>query len=486
MAFDWDEIQVTKHPKRKELGVNFKAVDGQAYPGSPDSELCVRIYSNETFVHITGSAHWVWLELSGVPDRYVKVRLDFDSGNGIEPPSSPQYAEFYPGDERTLQFALSAGEVDDLLNSSNYRATASIADSSCAVSQATVEFVKDVIPPDPEPDPIPDEDTGDGDTIPTDPKPECEAHDCDAVDSLLSTNPEYAEGLWFLTNAEYGTKAATGGTINGIISLNKNLYDNTPVPLTTFAGTATVIGQSLGTGPCYTDRVFIDAPFGGAQARWTSTPSVNFWSAGASFVSGFSMNYSSVLYCPPNTVMTFFPMEFSCGSVWQPSNTGGPTVRQDATANIDRTNNTMTINYPGLAVRTRDLTDIEAATGVVDFEQFYVHQWYQEGISPDEFGNPRYVLVQLIDIEVRSGGVSMIPRKNFKGIQIGLDLGDLEMASSGGLYPNILQGANVLWVGDLVTNETEENKYKRLTEIRTAIQRSWQDYIPPTYCERIT
>ena len=193
MAFDWDEILVTKDPDNKEVSVNFKAVDGLPLEASPPSELCVRIYSNETFTHITGSAHWVWLELTAAPDRYVKVRLDFDAGNGIgEPSPSPQYAEFFPGDDRTLQFALSAGVASELLNTSNYRATATIEGTSCGVSQATVEFAKNVIPPDPEPDP--DEDTGgDGDPIDGE-NPECEPHDCDALteDAFIEANRRIA------------------------------------------------------------------------------------------------------------------------------------------------------------------------------------------------------------------------------------------------------------------------------------------------------
>lgn len=196
--FDWDEILVSKDPKKKEVAVNFKAVDGQAYPGSPASELCVRVYSNETFVHTDGSAHWVWLELSGVPDRYVKATLTFDSGVGIAPPASPRYAEWYPGDDQIIQFDLNAGDSDELLDGSTYRATVTVEGSSCEVSQATVTFAKDVTPPEPSPEPIP-EDTG-GDPLPGS-NPECGTQDCNAWDVARADTTVETTGVVTLRNA---------------------------------------------------------------------------------------------------------------------------------------------------------------------------------------------------------------------------------------------------------------------------------------------
>lgn len=286
MAFDWDEILVTKDPDNKEVSVNFKAVDGTPYPGSPASELCVRIYSNETFVHITGSAHWVWLELSGVPDRYVKVRLDFDSGNGIEPPSSPQYAEFYPGDDRTLQFALSAGVADDLLNSSNYRAVATIEGTSCGVSIATVEFQKDAVPPDPEPEPIPDEDTG-GDPLPGD-NPECAPHACTAWTDWMTTNgtsnvlPTYVygdggnldtyTGAWDVAEAGSRQGSTYGWFGKGVplADFPQYYYENTITP----AQNRYFWFLRNGLGQAYTDNVYgnsdtfnqTDGLYGGVQS----------------------------------------------------------------------------------------------------------------------------------------------------------------------------------------------------------------------------
>ena len=191
-SIDWDTVLVTKDPKKKEVSVNFKALDGFKPEVISPRSLCVKLASTETFVHITGSAHWVWAKLDSVPDRYVKVRLDFDSGNGIGEPTTPQYVEWLPGDDQLKQVALSAGVADDLLNSSSYRATATIEGSSCAVAQATVNFQKNVIPPDPDPDPIPDEED-DGDPIDGE-NPECEPHDCDALteDAFIEANRRIA------------------------------------------------------------------------------------------------------------------------------------------------------------------------------------------------------------------------------------------------------------------------------------------------------
>jgi len=184
-SIDWDEVLVTKDPKKKEVAVSFKAIDGFKPEVISPGSLCVTLASPETFTHITGSAHWVWAKLDSVPDRYVKVRLDFDAGNGIGEPTTPQYVEWFPGDDQLKQVALSAGEADDLLNSSNYRATATVEGSSCPVGQTTVDFAKDVIPPEPDPDPIPDEDTG-GEPIPGD-NPECGGNSCATIsDTYLS------------------------------------------------------------------------------------------------------------------------------------------------------------------------------------------------------------------------------------------------------------------------------------------------------------
>ena len=185
-SIDWDEVLVTKDPKKKEVAVSFKAIDGFKPEVISPGSLCVTIASPETFTHITGSAHWVWAKLDSVPDRYVKVRLDFDQGNGIGEPTTPQYVEWFPGDDQLKQVALSAGVADDLLNSSNYRATATVEGSSCPVGQTTVDFQKDVIPPDPDPDPIPDEDTGGG-PLPGD-NPECGGTDCNLAAVWLADN----------------------------------------------------------------------------------------------------------------------------------------------------------------------------------------------------------------------------------------------------------------------------------------------------------
>ena len=481
MAFDWDEILVSKDPDNKEVSVNFTAVDGTPYPGSPASELCVRVYSNETFTHITGSAHWVWLELTAAPDRYVKVRLDFDSGNGIgEPTPSPQYAEFYPGDDRTLQFSLSAGVADDLLNSSNYRATASIAGSSCAVSQATVEFVRDATEPDPDPD---EETGGDGDPIESDPKPECEPHDCDAVASLLSEKPEYADGLWFLTPAEFTAKTPTNPN-NGLIGHNKTAYDPVPVPLSTFPVDPITIGQALGTGPCYTDRNSAQVPTDGANFRITPVTQVPFWTA-TPWAGSFTVDYSAVLYCAPNTVQSFGLTSFQVPSVYTSNSLAGPIWTVGAEGVIDRINNTLTVDLQWLGFsRTRALSDIEAATGVLDLTFSCTFTYYVLSAPNDEFGNPQINPIKESDLYYTIGDSGI--NGEFIDSTLQLKQGDnLQHDPSGGLYPNVLIDAKVLWIGANDPLESKEDKQKRVNEIRDALRRSWQEYTPPTYCERI-
>lgn len=215
-SIDWDTVLVTKDPKKKEVSVNFKAVDGFKPEVISPGSLCVTLASTETFTHITGSAHWVWAKLDKVPDRYVKVRLDFDAGNGIGEPDTPQFVEWFPGDDQLKQVALSAGVASELLNTSNYRATATIDGSSCPVAQATVEFAKDVIPPDPDPDPIPDVEEG-GDPLPGD-NPECLPQDCDAWDNARLDVNVNTTGVVLL-------RVATDPTFSSCTTFDFNLWN---------------------------------------------------------------------------------------------------------------------------------------------------------------------------------------------------------------------------------------------------------------------
>lgn len=139
-SIDWDEVLVTKDPKKKEVSVSFKATDGFKPEVISPSSLCVTLVSPEEFRHVTGSVHSVWVRLDNVPNRYVKVRLDFDPGTDIVEPDSPQYVEFYPGDDRLKEVALVAGAADDLALTSSYQVTGTIEGSSCAVSQVTINF----------------------------------------------------------------------------------------------------------------------------------------------------------------------------------------------------------------------------------------------------------------------------------------------------------------------------------------------------------
>lgn len=95
---DWDEVLLTKDPKKKEIEVSFKRVDGNGFfntqPGTPpgateDPQGCtntVSVQSNDTFIYRSGELHWVWLVFKSVPAEYIEIDLAFSDGANLEYP----------------------------------------------------------------------------------------------------------------------------------------------------------------------------------------------------------------------------------------------------------------------------------------------------------------------------------------------------------------------------------------------------------------
>ena len=102
---DWDEVLLTQDPKKKEIEVSFKRVDGGGFfgdggpePGTPpgvteDPQGCtntVRVVSDDTFVYQDNEPHWIWLVLRSMPSEYMEVDLQFTDGSMVYPEYTTQ------------------------------------------------------------------------------------------------------------------------------------------------------------------------------------------------------------------------------------------------------------------------------------------------------------------------------------------------------------------------------------------------------------
>ena len=198
-SIDWDEVQVIKSPKHKQVEVGFVKQGQGATVGSKD--LCVRILApDDYFPYKDESGHYYIAYIYEPAEVEITGTVTHTTGGICEPYSIVVPTEM----DATSTFTIPKGETEvrvdlklnqvlvDVTQTPDYKAayTATLTSVTNGKPCGEPQCIKfnagtSEIPPDPDPGPEPDdEEPIEGDN------PECAAQDCNAIANLVSEQPQ--------------------------------------------------------------------------------------------------------------------------------------------------------------------------------------------------------------------------------------------------------------------------------------------------------